>query len=193
MHKRSERIALTMLDRIELKSSDHVALLYPPCVDLVSAFYACLYIGNRKRIHLRQINLFFCPLDAVPVSIRPPHAQNLLNTLSTVKMMIELSQAKVILTTSSIAKLLRCKVSLVSMFTVLISNSSCFIFKEAATLLDPKLWPLIIDTDDLPKQKKNQVLPKKSTSTQAQSLCYLDFSISTTGSLTAVKVSEKLY
>ncbi|CAF1087326.1 unnamed protein product [Adineta ricciae] len=151
MHKRSERIALTMLDRIELKSSDHVALLYPPCVDLVSAFYACLYI------------------DAVPVSIRPPHAQNLLNTLSTVKMMIELSQAKVILTTSSIAKLLRCK--------------------EAATLLDPKLWPLIIDTDDLPKQKKNQILPKKSTSTQAQSLCYLDFSISTTGSLTAVKLS----
>jgi hypothetical protein len=50
-------------------------------------------------------------LDVVPVSIRPPHAQNLLNTLSTVKMMVELSQAKVILTTSAIAKLLRCKVS----------------------------------------------------------------------------------
>jgi acyl-CoA synthetase (AMP-forming)/AMP-acid ligase II len=48
MHKRSERIALTILDRIEMKSSDHVALLYPPCVDLVSAFYACLYIGNLK-------------------------------------------------------------------------------------------------------------------------------------------------
>ena len=52
--------------------------------------------------------LFF--LDVVPVAIRPPHAQNLLNTLSTVKMMVELSQAKVILTNSSIAKLLRCKV-----------------------------------------------------------------------------------
>ncbi len=44
------------------------------------------------------------------MAIRPPHAQNLLNTLSTVKMMVELSQAKVILTNSSIAKLLRCKV-----------------------------------------------------------------------------------
>ncbi|CAF0720628.1 unnamed protein product [Rotaria sp. Silwood1] len=151
VHKRCERIALTILERIEMKSSDHIALLYPPCVDLVSAFYACLYI------------------DVVPVAIRPPHAQNLLNTLSTVKMMVELSKAKVILTNSSIAKLLRCK--------------------EAASLLDPKLWPLIIDTDDLPKQKKNQVLPKKSIPTQAQSLCYLDFSISTTGSLTAVKLS----
>jgi hypothetical protein len=47
---------------------------------------------------------------------------------------------------------------------------------------------LIIDTDDLVKQKKNHVLPKKTIPTQAQSLCYLDFSISTTGSLTAVKV-----
>jgi hypothetical protein len=52
----------------------------------------------------------FFLLDVVPVAIRPPHAQNLLNTLSTVKMMVELSQAKVILTNSSIAKLLRCKV-----------------------------------------------------------------------------------
>ena len=48
MHKRSERIASTILDRIEIKSSDHIALLYPPCVDLVSAFYACLYIGNQR-------------------------------------------------------------------------------------------------------------------------------------------------
>jgi hypothetical protein len=60
--------------------------------------------------------------------------------------------------------------------------------QEAASLLDPKLWPLIIDTDDLVKQKKNQALPKKTNATQSQSLCYLDFSISTTGSLTAVKV-----
>ena len=58
-----------------------------------------------------QNKTFLSCLDVVPVSIRPPHAQNLLNTLSTVKMMVELSQAKVILTNSSIAKLLRCKVS----------------------------------------------------------------------------------
>jgi acyl-CoA synthetase (AMP-forming)/AMP-acid ligase II len=49
MHKRSERIGSTILDRIEMKSSDHIALLYPPCVDLVSAFYACLYIGKKKQ------------------------------------------------------------------------------------------------------------------------------------------------
>lgn len=55
MHKRSERIASTILDRIEMKSSDHIALLYPPCVDLVSAFYACLYIGKiRTRSFIRE-------------------------------------------------------------------------------------------------------------------------------------------
>jgi acyl-CoA synthetase (AMP-forming)/AMP-acid ligase II len=59
MHKRSERIALTILDRIEVKSSDHIALLYPPCVDLVSAFYACLYIGNNKQISNRKKKVNF--------------------------------------------------------------------------------------------------------------------------------------
>ena len=50
MHKRAERIALTILDRIEIKPSDHIALLYSPCVDLVSAFYACLYIGKARTL-----------------------------------------------------------------------------------------------------------------------------------------------
>ncbi|CAF1064496.1 unnamed protein product, partial [Didymodactylos carnosus] len=153
LHKRSERIALTMLDRLELKQNDHIALLYPPSVDLVSAFYACLYIG------------------VIPVAIRPPHAQNLSSTLSTVKMTVELSHSKIILTNSIIGKLLRCK--------------------EASTLLDPKLWPLIIDTDDLPKYKKvlNIENRRKIMINSQEQLCYLDFSISTTGTLTGVKIS----
>lgn len=70
-----------------------------------------VYILVKFLIERRKLKQKMCLiLDVVPVAIRPPHAQNLLNTLSTVKMMVELSQAKVILTTSSIAKLLRCKV-----------------------------------------------------------------------------------
>lgn len=70
-----------------------------------------VYILVKKKHFYNKIKYsIFLFLDVVPVAIRPPHAQNLLNTLSTVKMMVELSQAKVILTNSSIAKLLRCKV-----------------------------------------------------------------------------------
>ncbi len=80
------------------------------------------------------------------------------------------------------------------MFEQIRKKNFIFNVQEAASLLDPKLWPLIIDTDDLPKQKKHHILPKKIIPTQAQSLCYLDFSISTTGSLTAVKVClKKIY
>jgi acyl-CoA synthetase (AMP-forming)/AMP-acid ligase II len=40
-----------------LNTGDHVALIYAPGVDLIAAFYGCLYVG------------------VVPVTIRPPHPQ----------------------------------------------------------------------------------------------------------------------
>ena len=40
-----------------LNTGDHVALIYPPGVELIAAFYGCLYVG------------------VVPVTIRPPHPQ----------------------------------------------------------------------------------------------------------------------
>ena len=40
-----------------LNTGDHVALIYAPGVDLITAFYGCLYVG------------------VVPVTIRPPHPQ----------------------------------------------------------------------------------------------------------------------
>lgn len=42
-----------------------------PGVDLIAAFYGCLYCG------------------CVPVTVRPPHPQNLATTLPTVKMIVE--------------------------------------------------------------------------------------------------------
>ena len=42
-------------------------------IDLIATFYGCLYAG------------------CVPVTVRPPHPQNLATTLPTVKMIVEVS------------------------------------------------------------------------------------------------------
>ena len=51
--------------------------------------------------------------------------------------------------------------------------------------MDNKSWPPFLDTDDLPKRKL-QVVYRAPT---PEMLCYLDFSVSTTGMLAGVKVT----
>lgn len=92
LHKRSERVACLLVERGRVNSGDHVALIYPPGLDLVCAFYGCLYVG------------------AVPVTIRPPHPQNLQTTLPTVRMIVDVSKASVILSNQNVIKLLKSKV-----------------------------------------------------------------------------------
>lgn len=46
---------------------------FPAGIELISAFYGCLYSG------------------CVPVTVRPPHAQSLVATLPTVRMIVEVS------------------------------------------------------------------------------------------------------
>lgn len=58
--------------------------------------------------------------------------------------------------------------------------------REAAAAVDVKTWPTIIDTDDLPRKRLSQIY-KPPTS---EMLAYLDFSVSTTGMLTGVKMSH---
>ena len=65
------------------------ALIFPPGLDLICAFYGCLYVG------------------CVPVTIRPPHPQNLATTLPTVRMIVEVSRANLILAGPALVKLLR--------------------------------------------------------------------------------------
>ena len=48
MHKKAERIAVLLSEKAKLNTGDHVALVYPPGLDLVTGFYGCLYAGNRK-------------------------------------------------------------------------------------------------------------------------------------------------
>lgn len=110
LHKRAERVAVALMERGRLNAGDHVALVYPPgkregnlyhCalikgfqlsfglnfslssyfagIDLIATFYGCLYAG------------------CVPVTVRPPHPQNLTTTLPTVKMIVEVTTAHALL------------------------------------------------------------------------------------------------
>lgn len=93
LHKKAERIGNLLLDRGRINTGDHVALIFPPGTDLICAFYGCLYVG------------------AVPVTIRPPHPQNLQTTLPTVRMIVDVSKSVLVLTNLNILKLLKTKVT----------------------------------------------------------------------------------
>ena len=46
LHKKAERIAAMLQDKAKLKVGDNVELVYPPGLDLICAFFGCLYAGN---------------------------------------------------------------------------------------------------------------------------------------------------
>ncbi|XP_011495834.1 PREDICTED: disco-interacting protein 2 homolog A [Ceratosolen solmsi marchali] len=148
LHKKAERIGNLLIDRARLNTGDHVALLFPPGTDLICAFYGCLYVG------------------AVPVTIRPPHPQNLQTTLPTVRMIVNASESVIILTNQNIMKLLKSK--------------------EANNVVEVKSWPVIFDMDDMPKKR----VPVFYRAPTAEMLAYLDFSVSTTGMLAGIKMSH---
>ncbi|XP_055520653.1 disco-interacting protein 2 homolog C isoform X2 [Leucoraja erinacea] len=145
LHKRAEKIAVMLMERGHLQDGDHVALVYPPGIDLIAAFYGCLYAG------------------CVPITVRPPHPQNIATTLPTVKMIVEVSRSACIMTSQFIVKLLRSR--------------------EAGAAVDVRTWPPVLDTDDLPKRRPSQIYKPSNPDT----LAYLDFSVSTTGMLAGVK------
>ncbi|KAG8559325.1 hypothetical protein GDO81_017305 [Engystomops pustulosus] len=148
LHKRAERVAAGLLEKARLSVGDHVALVFPPGIDLIATFFGCLYAG------------------CIPITVRPPHPQNLATTLPTVKMIVEVSKSACILTTQAIMRLLKSK--------------------EAAAAVDIKTWPTILDTEDMPKKKIAHIFRPSSPDT----LAYLDFSVSTTGILAGVKMSH---
>uniref|UniRef100_W4VRI2 Putative amp-binding protein n=1 Tax=Corethrella appendiculata TaxID=1370023 RepID=W4VRI2_9DIPT len=148
LHKRAEKIAALLQERGKINPGDHVALIFPPGLDLICAFYGCLYLG------------------AIPVTIRPPHPQNLITTLPTVRMIVDVSKSGIILSIQSIIKLLKSR--------------------EAATSIDPKSWPTILDIDDNPKRKLAAIANSTLDST-----AYLDFSVSTCGRLSGVIITHR--
>ena len=110
-----------------------------------------------------KTNLSF--LGLIPVPVRPPHTNNISSTLPTVKMVIDVSKSRAVLTTHNIAKALRSK--------------------EAVGVVDIKSWPTVVEVDDAPKKK----LTNPYRAPTPEMIAYLDFSVSTTGMLSGVKVS----
>uniref|UniRef100_A0A8C2FGA1 Disco-interacting protein 2 homolog Bb n=1 Tax=Cyprinus carpio TaxID=7962 RepID=A0A8C2FGA1_CYPCA len=78
----------------------------------------------------------------------------------------QVSKAACILTTQVLTKILRSK--------------------EAAATVNIKTWPIIIDTDDLPRKRPPTIYKPPN----AEMIAYMDFSVSTTGMLTGVKISH---
>ncbi|XP_058987473.1 disco-interacting protein 2 isoform X3 [Musca domestica] len=148
LHKRAEKIAALLQEKGKIEPNDHVALIFPPGLDLLCAFYGCLYLG------------------AIPITIRPPHPQNLITTLPTVRMIVDVSKSVIVLSIQSIIKLLKSR--------------------EAASSIDPKTWPTILDIDENPKRK----LPNVHNA-QLDSTAYLDFSVSTCGRLSGVNINHR--
>lgn len=148
LHKRAEKIAALLQERGKLNPGDQVALIFPPGIDLICAFYGCLYLG------------------VIPITIRPPHPQNLITTLPTVRMIVDVSKSVVVLSIQSIIKLLKSR--------------------EAAGSVDPKSWPPIIDVEDNPKRKLAGI-----ANVTLDSTAYLDFSVSTCGRLSGVVISHR--
>lgn len=146
LHKRAERVGAFITDKLHLNSGDHVALLYPAGIELIVAFYGCLYVG------------------VVPVVIRPPLMSNLLASLPTMKLTVEISNSRALLTCHPVMRVLKSK--------------------EASAMLDLKTMPPVLETDDLSKKK----LDKFYRAPTAELIAYLDFSVSTTGVLSGVKV-----
>ncbi len=59
-----------------------------------------------------------------------------------------------------------------------------FFCQDATSVVEFKSWPNLIDTDDLSKRKLAAVYRAPT----AEMICYLDFSVSTTGMLAGIKV-----
>ncbi|KAF2357567.1 AMP-dependent synthetase/ligase [Trinorchestia longiramus] len=147
LHKKAERVGVLLLEKGHINTGDHVALIYPPGVDLIAAFYGCLYVG------------------AVPVTIRPPHPQNLQSTVNTVRTVVEVSKSVIVLSTMSVIKLLKSK---------------------EEKFDSGKKWPNILDTDDLPKKR----LPGTYRAPTAEMIAYLDFSVEVNPALWLTAVSQ---
>lgn len=92
LHKKAERLGAYLVDKLKLNSGDHVALVFYPGLDLIVAFFGCLYVG------------------ITPVVVQPPAASNLHGSLPALKLTVELGNARAILSTHNIIKMLRSKV-----------------------------------------------------------------------------------
>ena len=161
LHKRAERVASMLLDKAQLVAGDHVALVFAPGTDLIVGFYACLYAG------------------LVPITIRPPHHKNVATTLPTIRLIVEMGRVRALVSLAAICKLFR--------------------GKEAAQVVDVSHWPPLVEIDSALSSSggggggsggKKKPMAAWHRPASGDSLCYLDFSVSAIGVLTAVRLTH---
>ncbi|PAA89092.1 hypothetical protein BOX15_Mlig016788g1 [Macrostomum lignano] len=179
LHKRAERLAALLRSRLpQSLSTDQqqqhaVALMLPPGLDLIVGVFGCFYAG------------------CLPVAMRPPpssssaaaSSSSSLSGSSTVgsgnqtighqglpacQAVLQASKASLLLTNQPTAKLLK----------ALLSHH-----QQAANS-----WPPVVDIDDKRKVQHQQQQPAPA---HPDSDAYLDFSISTTGLLSGVRVTHR--
>ena len=46
LHKKAERVGNLLLEKGKINTGDRVALIFPPAIDLIRAFYDCLYVDK---------------------------------------------------------------------------------------------------------------------------------------------------
>lgn len=107
-------------------------------IDLIAAFYGSLYAG------------------CVPITVRPPHPQNISTTLPTVKMIVEVRHRR---RCGRLRGGFRGRVWLTSCGRLQVSHSACVMTtavickllrsKEATATVDIRNWPPVLDTGNV--------------------------------------------
>jgi hypothetical protein len=60
------------------------------------------------------------------------------------------------------------------------------VLQEAAAVVDPRHWVTLLDTEEVAKKRLAAIYRAPTP----EMMCYLDFSVSTTGMLAGVKVTD---
>uniref|UniRef100_A0A1I8B4H9 AMP-dependent synthetase/ligase domain-containing protein n=1 Tax=Meloidogyne hapla TaxID=6305 RepID=A0A1I8B4H9_MELHA len=162
--KRAERVGALLLEKGSLSSGDHVAVIFPPGIDLIAAVFGC-----------------FCA-SLVPVCIRPPSAQNLHTSMLTIRMIVEVSKAVALLSNGYIIKLLKSRECPPNHRRRQQQPPQ----QQQNTNQQTSSWPIIFDIDDAPSLLSAERIEERSATT---STCYLDFVVSTTGQLSGVQMT----
>uniref|UniRef100_A0A0R3TQN3 AMP-binding domain-containing protein n=1 Tax=Rodentolepis nana TaxID=102285 RepID=A0A0R3TQN3_RODNA len=204
LHQKAERLGSLLQEKGNVKPGSVVAIMFMPGIEMVCAFYACLYIAaipvlvrppQQPRSSLLGVGgssagntgtstsggsggsggIFggsSLDLSASRSSLEPspPPAQICFaDSVTMAWNVVSSSQAVVCLTQASIIKLIKSK--------------------EAANRIPVVNWPLLLDYDETWRKKLTTVYQPHSPDIE---VAYLDFTPSTTGTLTGVEVTHSV-
>uniref|UniRef100_A0A5K3EKF8 AMP-binding domain-containing protein n=2 Tax=Mesocestoides corti TaxID=53468 RepID=A0A5K3EKF8_MESCO len=197
LHQKAERLGSFLHEKGNVKPGSVVAIMFMPGIEMVCAFYACLYIAAvpvlvrppqqprnpagapigggspNSASSIPSSSLFggsSVDLSASRSSLEPspPPAQiRFADSITVAWSVVSAAQASVCLTQSSIIKLIKSK--------------------EAVGRIPISNWPPLLDYDETWRKKLTSVYQPQSAETE---VAYLDFTPSTTGTLTGVEVTH---